>query len=710
MKNIPLKLFQIVVILSLFNGITKADFKEHFDLGQSYAAQYQYPAAITEFKSALKINYLDNSARIGLINAYLALGTEHANKDKNWEKAADDFRSALFYLKYYPSDSNAANSASVISKTENNLDICLNTIGFDTSAENRFNKAKRLRAEGNFPAAGYEFMQALGSKEFQKDSFESVAKIMRTLGNSPKSAQYYKKAIAVSPSDLNLRLDYAGVLDRTGNADDAINEYGYVLQRANADDKEVLYSLEKAFNTKLQNSPNNANLHANMGAVLQKQGKLDEALNYYKKAESLDPANINTRINTGTLYQQKGDYRTAIKAYESVLILYPDNINANIYRAQCYDKLGDTKIAQEGYKKVMALDPNNEILKAQMLEDAKKNMQPEQFVQYVKTNLANMNSVDIFYDYALELHKKNNLDASIYMYYAAIKESNGKNPEMFVNLALAQAQGGKFEDAVSTLQNAQKGYPTDKTIANTLKNITDMQTDSLLTKAAESFNHKDYKNAIKYYTAITPASANSLIGIASSYQELGDRKNAIEFYKKALELKPVDSDIAYYIACLYGEENDYETAKEYLEKAITFNKNNTQAIEYLKSIQEADKSSLLNDAISLYDENKYDESLAKLNTLLSKDKENSYALYYRGMIFDTKEKRAEAISDFKKAYELNKDFAICNYLIASDYDALNKYKEAYEYYSAYSNSEVQDDEYKQYAKARAEELKEYAKK
>ena len=37
--------------------------------------------------------------------------------------------------------------------------------------------------------------------------------------------------------------------------------------------------------------------------------------------------------------------------------------------------------------------------------------------------------------------------------------------------------------------------------------------------------------------------------------------------------------------------------------------------------------------------NRLDESLVKFNELLSKDKQNSYALYYRGMIYDTKEQR-----------------------------------------------------------------------
>lgn len=707
MKKSLVTLSRLALIVCMLNGIAFADFKEHYDLGQSYLLQYQYSGAITEFKSALRINYLDNSARIGLINSYISRGVEYANKDKNYAKAADDFRSALFYLTYYPGQGAVQNSASNIAQVQSNLDNCLAAIKFDTSAQNRYATAKKLRAEGNFPAASFEFIQSLGNRSLQKDSFEQVGDIMKILGNDPKSAEYYKKAISVAPSDLDLRLAYAKILDNMGASDDALTQYSTVLSKTTADDKELLYTLERTFSKKLQDFPTNANLNANMGAILQKENKLDEALTYYKEAERLDPSNINTRINTGTLYQQKEDYRTAIKAYESVLILYPDNVNANLYRAQCYDKLGETKIAQEGFKKVKALDPNNEYLKVQMVSNAKKTMTPEEFVSYVNTEMTDMNPAGIIYDYALELHKNGKIDNAIYMYNAAIKADN-KNPEIYVNLALAQAQAKNYDGALNTLNSAQTKFPKNTTIADTSKNISAMKTDETLNKAADAYNNKDYQTAINNYLAISPATTDSMRGVASAYYEMGNLDKAIEYYQKALELKPIDSDLAYYIARLYGEKEDYTNAKPYLQKAIAFNKNNTDAIEYLKSIEESEQANKLNDAIALYDDSKFDESLAKFNEILAKDTQNSYALYYRGMIYDTKEKRNEAIADLKKAYSLNKDFTICNYLIATDYDALGKYKDAYTYYTTYANSNVQDDEYKQYAKARAEELKQYA--
>lgn len=709
MKKTFATLAKAIIIVGLLNGISYAGFREHFDLGQSYMTQYQYSGAITEFKSALKINYLDTSARIGLINAYLARATEYANKDRNWAKAADDYRSALFYMTYYPETNQARNHASNIPQVEQNLDLCLDYMNFNMSAENRYNTAKRLRAEGNFPAAAYEFNQALGSKNLQKSSFEQVGDIMKILGNEPKAAEFYQKAIFVAPTDLDLRLSYAKILDNLGSHDLALKEYSYVLEKAGTEDKNILYVLERTFNKKVQSTPNNANFNANLGAILQKEGRLDEALNYYKQAETLDPSNLNTRINTGTLYQQKGDYRTAIKAYESVLILEPNNINANIYRAQCYEKLGDTKTAQEGFKKVMTLDPDNKYMKAHLLENAKKTLPPEQFVEYVKTNMADSNPSNIIYNYAIDLHKKEKLTEAITMYNAAI-QLNSQNSEMYVNLALAQAQSKNYNDALNTLQSAKSKFPSDKTVQDTIKNITSMKTDEQLLLAANAYKNKNYQEAIQHYLSITPATANTMLGVATAYQELQDTDNALIYYKKALELKPIDSDIAYAIACLYGEKEDYTNAKNYLEKAITFNKNNTQAIEYLQSIDSMNRANLLNEAITLYEADNYDASLSKLNEVLSKDPLNAYAFYYRGMIYDARQQRKQAIADMQKAYELNKEFTICNYLIASDYDALGQYKEAYDYYLAYANSNAQDDEYKQYAKARAEELKEHATK
>ena len=705
MKRSALTLF---CILALSQPVF-AGFKEHFDLAQEYLANYQYSSAITEFKNALKINYLDNSARIGLVNSYLARGTYYANNEKDYAKAADDYRSALFYLTLYPNDESAVkNSSHAVEQVTRSLNICFDLIKFDIMPSSRFEKAKQLRAEGNFSAAAFEFSKALADKSYVKDSLEQIGDIMKLLGNNPKSAEYYRKAVAVGPDDIDLRLSYARTLDNLGNENQAVEEYNYILSQG-TDNKEVLYSLERIYNKKLAAKPDDADTIANLGAILQKQGKLEEALEYYNKAESIDPSNINTRINVGTLYQQKGDYRTAVVAYDSVLILYPDNIQANLYKAQSLAAQGENKEAQNYFKKVLHLDPGNKIATDELFSSARKSMSPMQYVDYVKKNADSAQVDDMLYSYALDLHKQNNLTDAIKVYTEITKKSD--NPEVFVNLAVAQSQMKNYPEALTTLENAKTKFPENTQIADAIKNIKAQDISAKFDRAAEFFNNKDYENAIKEYAKIDPPTSDSMLGIASAYQNTGNRELAIEYYKKALDLKPVDSDIAYYIGVLYAEGEDYDSAQEYLKKSVALNKNNTKASEYLDSIISQLNTNSLNEAISLYEAQNYDESLNLLNKLIVSDPMNAYAYYYRGMIYDTKENKPEAVNNFKSAlkYNSSEDLNILNYLIAVDLDSMEKYKEAYSYYQKYASSNAPDDEYKQYSTTRLEELKDYAK-
>lgn len=86
-------------------------------------------------------------------------------------------------------------------------------------------------------------------------------------------------------------------------------------------------------------------------------------------------------------------------------------------------------------------------------------------------------------------------------------------------------------------------------------------------KQQSFFNNKDYQNAIAEYLKIQPATVDSMLGVASAYQNMDDYPNAIEYYKKALNLKPTDTDIAYYIGALYSDTGNYTEAENYLNKA-----------------------------------------------------------------------------------------------------------------------------------------------
>ena len=121
------KILGIISILAMSSvvAITTVEaapstFFQHYEAAQEFLEQGQYSSAIAEFRKALRINYMDNSARIGLINSYLARATYYANQEKNFDKSANDFRNALFYLKMFPTkDQTIQNSAEFESMPKN---------------------------------------------------------------------------------------------------------------------------------------------------------------------------------------------------------------------------------------------------------------------------------------------------------------------------------------------------------------------------------------------------------------------------------------------------------------------------------------------------------------------------------------------------------------------------------------------------------------
>ena len=650
----------------------------------------------------MRINYLDNSARIGIVNSYLARATHYANIEKDYERAANDFRSALFYLKMYPdNEQDVQNSIGMIQSATGNLNQCLKVMSFDSTPSARYKKAEELRAIANFPAASYEFSKAAESDKYTSDANAQIADLMKLLGNDKRAADYYKKALDSNPTDGVLKMKYARTLDKIGQYDSAVNEYNDALANAKGD-MEVLYALERIYLKKLAVTPNDAELNANIGAIKQAQGDLESALNYYGKAERLDPHNVTTRINTGTLYQQKKDYRKAIEAYDSVLTLEPSNTKAMYYKATALAEMGDKQTALALYKSVLTLEPTNNNAREAVSEIVKETMSPTEYIAY----LTNNGTDNELYDYSYKLHKDGKLEEAIHGYRAFLQRNQSK-ADAYINLGICYAAKDDYGSAITTLNVAKEKFPANNQVLKTLKDIQGDYASTRLVAAAASYENKDYKKAIQEYLAITPATEDTMLGVAASYQALNEYDNAIAYYKKAEKLNAKNAEIPYYIGYLYSEQQKWNEAETYLKKAIELNPN-SEAKNLLSYVLQNGTLGVLNSGIDLFEKKNITEALSKFNEVLKKEPTNAYAYYYRGLIYDEQKQQKLAISDYLNVLKNSKDFPIANYMAAVDYDTLANYKEAFKYYKKFVAEYSTDDEYLKYAKSRMKELEQYA--
>ena len=646
------KVLSVVCLLTISAGIIStpviaatSDFVQYYESGQNNLAQGQYSSAISDFRKALVINYMDNSARIGLINAYLARATYYANQEKNYDKSANDFRSALYYLKMFPVEGQTVqNSAAMISSATENLNQCLRVTGFDKTASSRFKKAGELKALGNFSASAFEYLQAAQNEKLAGESYVEIANLMKLMRNEKRSAYYYKLAVDILPTDNSLRMKYARTLDKIGKYDEAVVQYNAILSNSKGD-KEILFALDRIYSKKLAVTPSDAELNANIGAIKQALGDFDGALSYYAKAEQINPNNVNTRLNVGTLFQQKKDYIKAIKSYDSVLTLYPDNVQANLYKAQALSEMGNKAGALELYKKVLALDPANMVAKSEIVGVMQSTMSPDEFVAYLSQQ-TDKNSQNILYTYAYKLHKENKIDSAINAYIATIK-SNPDNIDAYVNLAICYASKSDYKNAQNILNNAKTKFPTNNLILKTLQDVQNDAMSTALADASASYENKDYNSALKKYLAINPATEDSMLGVAATYQAMEDYNKAIEYYKKAEKLAPKNAEIPYYIGYLYSEQQNWLEADSYLKKSIGLNPE-SEAKNLLNYVEQNLTLAEYNDAVNMFEKNDFESALTKFNLVIKKGLDNAFVYYYRGLIYDEQKKYNLAFDDYKK--------------------------------------------------------------
>lgn len=697
------------IVLLSFNCVFANDFKTYYDNGQNFLNSSQYTSAIAEFKKALRINFMDNSARIGLINAYLARGAFFANSNNDYEKAANDFRAALFYLKFYPEDKDISISASAIQSTTDNLENCIQALNESKAPQERYNRAVFLRKNGDLPAAGYEFLAAAqaNDKNIQKNAYLHVGDIMTVLNNSNKAAFYYQKSVALDPDNNTLRLKYARTLDKLGKEDLAVKEYNEILARG-SQNNEVLQALEKIYIKKLASNPNSAELNTNLGAILQKQNKFDAALSYYKAAEAVDPTNITTRLNIGTLHQQLKDYNSALSAYNSVIELFPNNFDANLYRAQVLAELGEDTEAIKAFKKTLGIDPTSVVAKRQLINVLKKTMTPTEMIKYLSNDAAvDKSTVSAMYEYAKELHSAKKYNEAIACYTEVINH-DASNPEYYANLAIAYSDNKDFDNAQRIVNGVKNKFPNSKVLKDTADTVFQATNAKKYDEANKFFVNSEYQNALNIYLTIYPAPKDVLIAIAACYKGLDKIDKAIEYYKKAFAFDKKDSNIAYYLGVLYAEKEAWSSAKIYLQESIKLDAKNENAKDLLATVVEQNNLNLINKVISLYNSKSYDQALKLISQILTEDSKNAYAYYYRGLIYDAQEKPLQAIPEYKKAIQHNPELIISNYLIATAYDSLGQYSNAYTFYKKYVTISTTNDNYKKYSQTRLNDLKGYA--
>jgi superkiller protein 3 len=107
--------------------------------------------------------------------------------------------------------------------------------------------------------------------------------------------------------------------------------------------------------------------YANLGTILATQSKLDEAMEQYRKALSINPRDVLALFNLGRARFDQDDYMEAKGLYEQLVDVTPDDPIAWFQLGKVYEKLELRNVSDlhtidasiMAYRRVLELDPHN---------------------------------------------------------------------------------------------------------------------------------------------------------------------------------------------------------------------------------------------------------------------------------------------------------------------------------------------------------------
>lgn len=706
------KLSFLTVALLLFSSCAFAqnvyddNYQENpnYVMGNKYLQSSQYSSAINEFKKALRTNSSDSSSLIGLTNAYNMRAQYYNNTVKDIDKAISDIKSSLFFIKYYADGGETIISPQNLNAIEKNLQILQSAKNKSVSPENRLADAKKSRVKGEFAASAFDYHILADNSKFAFESNIALGDIYKIFNKPDRAILYYKKASSINSKDTDVHLRLARAYEQVNDYNSALKEYDIALAGSSESD-EILNSLENIWQKKVDEFPNDAEAHANLGVVFQKQLRYSEALAEYRKAETLNPSNLNTKINIATLYQEQQKFDQAINTYNAILAIQPYNVKVLVYKAECLKALKKNEDAINLYKTALNIEPQNAQIKAKLYDLLKNSMSTEDVLDFLYKNVQNSPmDANSYYEFAYELHKANKIDDAISFYLETIKLDN-KKIDAYVNLSQAYRQKKNYKDALAIIEKAQTIAPQNEQVKNQLAVIKQEFSSDKYTAASNAYQSGDYQRAIQEYKLINPPTVDSLLGIAASYQALSSNSDALQYYIKAFELAPKNDEIPVYIASLYVNDNDNINAKKYVDIALGLNPGNKQAKELKQYLSAKNVDVLIEKAIGFYDNKDYNQAINILNQVVASDPQNATVYYYIALAYDGLNDLKKAIENYKLTLKYAPDMSIAYYSMAVDYDELKEYQLAKDNYIKYVDMSSEDNEYRQYAKSRIAEIK-----
>lgn len=205
--------------------------------------------------------------------------------------------------------------------------------------------------------------------------------------------------------------------------------------------------------------PYNGRARFNLGRILSKNGRFDEAIKEFQIALTWNPSDVDILSNLGFAYHQEGRLDEAVQSYLTAIKL--DSNSANIYRTlgNVYMDQNQFAKAAEVFKVALRRNPNDQSSHFNLgLAYHKQGLFDEAKQEYLIASKLNPDDLDVHRNLGAIYHECRQFKEAIQEYMSALKLNPNDSISHF-NLGLVYHNIGRLDSAVEEYLNALRLNP-----------------------------------------------------------------------------------------------------------------------------------------------------------------------------------------------------------------------------------------------------------
>ncbi|HIS54431.1 TPA: tetratricopeptide repeat protein [Candidatus Galligastranaerophilus gallistercoris] len=537
-------------------------------------AQGELAASIYEYRQLFKSSVYNKSAYSSASDIYKSLNNEKMAIDciRNALSIGRDdgmlhFKYALILDDIGNEDAAMDEYSRALEYSNNNkelLDSLLNlwmarSVQDSTDSQALINLGAVLQKKNEFELAKAQYIKARQINPNDPVVLINLASVYTALNDYDNAIKTYDEILLKNQGDLSARFYKAKLYEKKGDIQSAINQYKEILS-LKKDDPNAQNALNALLSdmtgeqlggyllTEANNNPNNYDAQFKYAFEMHKNKAYAPAIEYYKKAISINPNKPEPFINLAQIFMLQNDYEKAANVTAHGLSIMPDNkdllnIKTNLEKTNAnnlyakgaeFYNAGDYQSALNHYLKIKYQTPEILTMIANCYYELKDNSK------------------------AIE-------------YYNRVLANNPKDENALFMIANIMIAGKNEQSAREYLNKILTINPNNIEAKNTLSALNEGEEAKMLDSAITMYENKDYENALTMLDKIiskNPKNPYAYYYKGAIFEQTGKLDNALIEYKNSISKDPNFSLSYYMIAVVSDTKEDYTQAVNYYEKFI----------------------------------------------------------------------------------------------------------------------------------------------